>query len=133
MASCCAAVTSPASITPGFLFSGNGLDAVKPGPARTGGIRGVLRARIGGVLPRASCSAEPAWMRTGPVRSGPGTSACCCAPGPKENNLARGYVFRGDLAEAQNTIQRAINRKLELTDFVSLQYQIAFLKNERTE
>ena len=46
-------------------------------------------------------------------------------------NLAHDYIFLDRLAEAESTLQRAIDRKLELPDFPALQYEIAFLKNDR--
>ena len=48
-------------------------------------------------------------------------------------NLARYYILRGNLAEAQRTLQRALERKLQLPDVMILQYDIAFFKGDSTE
>src|SRR5437773_1056744 len=48
-------------------------------------------------------------------------------------NLAAYYVFRNRLAEAQITLQRASERKLEIPELLALRYQIAFLKDDKTE
>src|SRR5437773_12347624 len=37
------------------------------------------------------------------------------------------------MAEAQITLQRASERKLEIPEFLALRYQIAFLKDDKTE
>ncbi|MGI8745372.1 MAG: protein kinase domain-containing protein [Bryobacteraceae bacterium] len=48
-------------------------------------------------------------------------------------NLAATYVFRDRLAEAQITLQRAAQRKLEIPEFLALRYQIAFLQADKAE
>jgi DNA-binding winged helix-turn-helix (wHTH) protein/predicted Zn-dependent protease len=47
-------------------------------------------------------------------------------------NLAASYVSLGHMAEAENTLQRAFERKLEIPDFFVLRYAIAFLKGDKT-
>ena len=46
-------------------------------------------------------------------------------------NLAINYVSIGRTAEAENTLQQAFERKLEIPDFSVLRYAIAFLKDDR--
>ena len=48
-------------------------------------------------------------------------------------NLVLSYIFRDRLAEAQNILQRAAGRKLDIPDFLVLQHQIAFLHNDKAE
>src|SRR5208337_1207949 len=46
-------------------------------------------------------------------------------------NLAISYVSIGRTAEAENTLQQAFERKLEIPDFSVLRYAIAFLKDDK--
>jgi DNA-binding winged helix-turn-helix (wHTH) protein len=46
-------------------------------------------------------------------------------------NLAMSYMTLERLDEAENTLQRASERKLEIPDFFVLQYMIAFLKGDK--
>src|SRR6516162_1281887 len=46
-------------------------------------------------------------------------------------NLAMGYMALERLDEAENTLQRASERKLEIPDFFVLRYVIAFLKGDK--
>jgi predicted Zn-dependent protease len=46
------------------------------------------------------------------------------------NNLAWTYVFLNRLDEAESTLQKAFERKLEMPDFLIMQYYIAFLKGD---
>lgn len=48
-------------------------------------------------------------------------------------NLAASYVFRNRLTEAQTVLRQALDRKLQLPDFVALHYQVAFLQNDEAE
>jgi DNA-binding winged helix-turn-helix (wHTH) protein/tetratricopeptide (TPR) repeat protein len=48
-------------------------------------------------------------------------------------NLAIGYMALERLDEAENTLQRASERKLEIPDFFVLQYAISFLKGNKVE
>jgi len=48
-------------------------------------------------------------------------------------NLAIGYMALERLDEAENTLQRASERKLEIPDFFVLRYVIAFLKGSKVE
>ena len=45
-------------------------------------------------------------------------------------NLAYSYQYLGRLAEAEETLRRAADRKLEIPDFLVQQYDIAFLKGD---
>jgi eukaryotic-like serine/threonine-protein kinase len=45
-------------------------------------------------------------------------------------NLANSYISLGRLPEAENTIQRAFERKLEIPEFMLIRYSIAFLKGD---
>jgi tetratricopeptide (TPR) repeat protein len=47
-------------------------------------------------------------------------------------NLAYSYEYLNRLAEAENTIQQAYERKLEIPDFLIQRYDIAFLKGDTT-
>jgi len=47
------------------------------------------------------------------------------------SNLAAYYVYRDRLAEAEITLQRASERKLEIPELLALRYQIAFLKDDK--
>jgi DNA-binding winged helix-turn-helix (wHTH) protein/tetratricopeptide (TPR) repeat protein len=47
-------------------------------------------------------------------------------------NLAASYVSQGRMADAENTLQRASERKLDIPDFYVLRYVIAFLKDDKT-
>jgi DNA-binding winged helix-turn-helix (wHTH) protein len=47
-------------------------------------------------------------------------------------NLAASYVSQGRMADAENTLQRAFERKLEIPDVLVLRYVIAFLKDDKT-
>jgi eukaryotic-like serine/threonine-protein kinase len=49
---------------------------------------------------------------------------------PGYTNLAFSYVYLDRLAEAENTLKRATERKLEIPDFMVLRYYIAFLKGD---
>jgi eukaryotic-like serine/threonine-protein kinase len=48
-------------------------------------------------------------------------------------NLAASYRFRNRLPEAEMTLQRAANRKLELPEILANRFLIAFLKNDQNE
>lgn len=48
-------------------------------------------------------------------------------------NLAISDVFVDRLDEAQNTVQRALDRRLELPEFLATQYEIAFLRGDSAE
>jgi DNA-binding winged helix-turn-helix (wHTH) protein len=45
-------------------------------------------------------------------------------------NLAYSYQYLGRLAEAEETLHRAVGRKLEIPDFLVQRYDIAFLKGD---
>ena len=47
------------------------------------------------------------------------------------DNLACNYVYLDRLGEAENTLQRASERKLEIDEFFMLRYDIAFLKGDQ--
>ncbi|MGZ4731211.1 MAG: tetratricopeptide repeat protein, partial [Terriglobales bacterium] len=47
--------------------------------------------------------------------------------------LAFGYEYLNRLGEAENTLQRASDRKLEIPDFVVQRYDIAFLRGDQAE
>jgi DNA-binding winged helix-turn-helix (wHTH) protein/Tfp pilus assembly protein PilF len=47
-------------------------------------------------------------------------------------NLAYAYEYLGQLGEAENTVRRAAERKLEIPDFLVQRYDIAFLKGDKT-
>jgi tetratricopeptide (TPR) repeat protein/tRNA A-37 threonylcarbamoyl transferase component Bud32 len=49
------------------------------------------------------------------------------------HNLANGFILRERPDEAMATLQRAFDRKLSLHEFIGLQHQIAFLKDNRPE
>jgi DNA-binding winged helix-turn-helix (wHTH) protein/predicted Zn-dependent protease len=46
--------------------------------------------------------------------------------------LAYAYEYLGQLGDAENTLQRATGRKLEIPDFLVQRYDIAFLKGDKT-
>ncbi len=46
-------------------------------------------------------------------------------------NLAASYMALERLDEAENTLQRVSERKLEIPDFFVLRYVIAFLKGDK--
>jgi serine/threonine protein kinase/tetratricopeptide (TPR) repeat protein len=46
-------------------------------------------------------------------------------------NLAFGYQALNRLREAENTLQRASERKLEIPDFLGIRYDIAFLRGDK--
>jgi tetratricopeptide (TPR) repeat protein len=46
-------------------------------------------------------------------------------------NLAYDYIFLDRLAEAENTLRRAAERKLEVPDILILEYELAFLKGDQ--
>ena len=48
-------------------------------------------------------------------------------------NLASDYIYLGRLPDAENTLQRAAARKLEIPDFLGHRYLIAFLKDDAPE
>ena len=48
-------------------------------------------------------------------------------------NLASSYFFTDRLSEAESTLQRASERKLEIPDFLVLRYNIAALKGDREQ
>lgn len=48
-------------------------------------------------------------------------------------NLAAGYVFQDRFADAQTTLQGALERKLDIPEFLALRYEIAFLKDDKAE
>jgi len=48
-------------------------------------------------------------------------------------NLAASYVSQGRMADAENTLQRAFERKLAIPDVFVLRYAIAFLNENRAE
>ena len=48
-------------------------------------------------------------------------------------NLAADYIYRDRLAEAEITLKRASERKLDIPDFLALRYEIAFLKDDKAE
>ena len=48
-------------------------------------------------------------------------------------NLAQSYILRDRLPEAEATLQRAAERKLEIPDFLAYRYQIAFFKRDIRE
>ncbi len=48
-------------------------------------------------------------------------------------NLAQSYICRSRFAEANAAIQKALDRKLDLADFLWLRYTIAFLKTDSAE
>ena len=47
--------------------------------------------------------------------------------------LAYGYVYLDRVGEAESTLQRASQRKLEIPDFVVQRYDIAFLKGDKAQ
>jgi serine/threonine protein kinase/Tfp pilus assembly protein PilF len=47
-------------------------------------------------------------------------------------NLAYSYSYLDRLTDAQNTLQRASERKIEIPELLLLRYQIAFLKDDET-
>jgi tetratricopeptide (TPR) repeat protein len=47
--------------------------------------------------------------------------------------LAFGYEYLNRLGEAENTLQRASDRKLEIPDFVVQRYDLAFLRGDQAE
>jgi DNA-binding winged helix-turn-helix (wHTH) protein/tetratricopeptide (TPR) repeat protein len=51
---------------------------------------------------------------------------------PGYNNLAWAYVLSGRLDEAENTLQSASARKLEMPEMLVMRYYIAFLKGDKT-
>ena len=48
-------------------------------------------------------------------------------------NLAVSYMALERMADAESTLQRASERKLEIPDFFVLRYAIAFLKDDKAE
>ncbi|MDQ1473049.1 MAG: eukaryotic-like serine/threonine-protein kinase [Bryobacterales bacterium] len=48
-------------------------------------------------------------------------------------NLASDYIYRDFLPQAENTLERAAARKLEIPDYVGHRYLIAFLKSDEPE
>jgi len=48
-------------------------------------------------------------------------------------NLAVNYHIRDRLAEAQGTLERAAERKIQIPEFLVTRYQIAFLKDDKRE
>jgi tetratricopeptide (TPR) repeat protein len=46
-------------------------------------------------------------------------------------NLSYTYAYLDRLAEAENTLQRASERKIEIPELLLLRYQIAFLRNDK--
>jgi eukaryotic-like serine/threonine-protein kinase len=50
---------------------------------------------------------------------------------PGYNNLAWAYVLSGRLGEAENTLQSASARRLEMPEMLVMRYYIAFLKGDR--
>jgi serine/threonine protein kinase/predicted Zn-dependent protease len=48
------------------------------------------------------------------------------------SNLAFSYIFLGRLAEAERTLLRASERRREIPDLVVAQYQLAFLKGDKS-
>lgn len=52
---------------------------------------------------------------------------------PAYVNLAASYLLRDRLAEAQSTIRRATERKLDAPELLILRYQIAFLRDDKSE
>jgi DNA-binding winged helix-turn-helix (wHTH) protein/tetratricopeptide (TPR) repeat protein len=46
-------------------------------------------------------------------------------------NLAYAYEYLGQLGEAENTLRRAVERKLEIPDFLVQRYDIAFLRDDK--
>jgi eukaryotic-like serine/threonine-protein kinase len=48
-------------------------------------------------------------------------------------NLAISYEYLGQVKEAEDTIQRAIARKLEIPDFLVMRYDLAFIKADQEE
>jgi hypothetical protein len=48
-------------------------------------------------------------------------------------NLARSYLYQDRFGEAGNTLQGASARKLEIPDFLVLQYNLAFLKGDKEQ
>jgi len=49
------------------------------------------------------------------------------------NGLAYNYFFLDRFEEAESTLQRASDRKLEMPDFLALRYNIAFLKGDQEQ
>jgi eukaryotic-like serine/threonine-protein kinase len=49
------------------------------------------------------------------------------------HNLANSYILRNDPEKATAALQRAFARKLSLHEFIGLQHQIAFLKDDQAE
>ena len=47
-------------------------------------------------------------------------------------NLAYAYEYLGQLGDAENTVRRAAEHKLEIPDFLVQRYDIAFLKGDKT-
>jgi len=50
---------------------------------------------------------------------------------PGYENLAFSYLYLDRLGEAESTLQRAFERKLEIPDFLVVRYYIAFLKGDQ--
>lgn len=50
---------------------------------------------------------------------------------PAYNNLAWAYVLSGRIEEAEKTLQRASNRKLQMPEMLVMRYYIAFLNRDR--
>lgn len=50
---------------------------------------------------------------------------------PGYNNLAWAYVLSGHLDQAEDTLKRAADRKLEMPEMLVMRYYIAFLKGDR--
>jgi len=79
------------------------------------------------------------WCRTGVARNAWMSPVLFCTAWPTTSpasliayaNLAISYVSIGRTAEAENTLQQAFERKLEIPDFSVLRYAIAFLKDDK--
>jgi hypothetical protein len=48
-------------------------------------------------------------------------------------NLAANYIFHDRLPDAQNVLQKASQRKLEIPELLALRFRVAFLTADRTE
>ena len=48
-------------------------------------------------------------------------------------NLAASYIYRDRLAEARSTLQKALERKMDMPELLYARFQIAFLENDHTE
>jgi serine/threonine protein kinase/Tfp pilus assembly protein PilF len=48
-------------------------------------------------------------------------------------NLARSYLYQNRFGEAEDTLERASARKLQIPDFLVLRYNIAFLKGDQEQ